>query len=74
MSFLPGIPIPVIELQMWGKAAEQIQWEQRVRVRTGWIGFVTRIDKGHVLLIRPLDRDRDEACLLVEDESSERMT
>ncbi len=69
---IPGIPIPVIEVQMWGKAAEQIQWEMKVKARTGW-NVVTRIDPSHVLLIRPLNDEMDQACLMREDETSERM-
>lgn len=71
-SVFPGIPIPVIEIQMWGKAADVIKWEQRVKVRTGW-NVVSRVDDKHVLLVRPRDAESDEACLMVEDESSERI-
>jgi hypothetical protein len=68
----PGIPIPVIEVHMWGKASELIQWERKVKARTGW-NVVDRVDASHVLLIRALDEEREEACLMVEDETSERM-
>lgn len=73
LSAVLGVPIPVIEVTMWGKAADVIEWEQRIMVRTGW-NVVTRIDDGHVLLIRKLDEERDEACLMVEDGTSERVT